>query len=43
MMKKVVASFVLGAMLLTISVGCGNPTTPAKPGSETKPKETPKP
>jgi hypothetical protein len=38
--KKLVAAFVLGAMLLTIGVGCGGPTTPAK--STDKSKETPK-
>ena len=41
-MKKLVASFVLGALLLPISVGCGNPTTPAKPSTTGTSKDTPK-
>ena len=40
-MKKLVAACVLGAMLLTIGVGCGGTTTPAK-STPDKSKETPK-
>jgi hypothetical protein len=43
-MKKLVAALVLGALLVSVGVGCGNPTTPAKPpttGTD-KSKETDK-
>jgi hypothetical protein len=41
-MKRFVASFILGAMLLPVSVGCGNPSTPTKPSTTGTGKETPK-
>jgi hypothetical protein len=37
--KRIIAALVLGAMLVTVGIGCGGPSTPAKPATTPEKKE----